>query len=1265
MRRIYTYILALLSLCVACQRIDLPEESQAEQPSDLPTGAIGSKATITFSTAELMGPETKGVIDPSVDVNTLYLIVFDANGMLVEKCKATKLDTSDHGDHKDGRHYTVTLTVTDEPRFIHFVANCPISQVMYGHETSIIGNMYVDRNNWEHKTEYETSYWARIEVPYILVEEKEVTQTDGTTKIVTSLVSEIVDKFMHVPLLRNYAEITVTDETDNTFGFIGFTVYNLLNRGTIAPYNSNTQEFQSFTYVDPDTQELKNYLYPEISSLNYEGHALTSAQLITDFIRNDDGTVKIYESNKPFYVYERKVSVMTDEEEKWRESPPHIIIKGRYNHGDPVTDNSPIYYYKMDLVCTEKDAQGNENIKYYNILRNFMYQFNLKAVHDEGYSTLSEAVAGAAGNNISGSSSTSKLTNVSDNEGRLWVSYTDTTLVTNNAVTLKYKYVPNYYDSTKGDYQQVKNGQVRFENIEGDVITAIEIADSDITGSGPWAGYRNVTVYVKDPEAITHQQALQLKTNSAHLNRQIRYTLREKLDMEVECTPKVSGSMMQPVTVDIKLPTGMTDDMFPLMLNMETYNRTLSPDAVNNKPAIPVTAGPSIIDIDGRRGENSYYYTVTIPTFSAYQAMKNDGYVLHTYWLTNKADNASTMYVDNKYFNQGSDSWQNYKYTFSNVSCTSSAVGVGKEVTISFTMANGAIGKPVTISLVGMNYTGTLGGVNYTDATVVTYTPSSSNVKISGFKTTTATDPVSFTLDADEYNIYGPVEGARQTYQFNGAFVDVTSLAAEEDIEVDFTFNVPADAFNALKALDPEATANGVPMYVTLDRLMPADDQLVYSQLRVDGDRYLYLIKQAGTQTIRLATTEDAGGACKVTLQAEYFDTETKEIQQKGREFRSLKINNNRIAQGLGRSVDITFQLDAAEGNNAQKDVTVTLTNMTINGEHTVTFNTGNNNAVTNNNGTYTIKNVVTADDPAGQLKVTITAKGYSSKEATFTKERPMPKFTTSLNKTNVGADANQEVILSFSSEDLVNGMPVTLELDGLKPKNDLPTKAVTRYVYTVSGTGTQTITLVTTESTTTNKTCTIQLKAEGFEDSAVASVQQTAATYALKMTNNNSVSPAYRAQVYYTLDERLEKNTTYTFTCRVKSSQTKSLGIYIQNTEGQQQSLWDLNLNNIGTNWTECKVQFTTDNGTNSRYNIITFNIGTNAVGDSGAVYMDKVSLTKNGDSKNLMEKNSDMNDFKLVDGQEVPVGWDKKVNNDNNSNPSCSVIRVEGGYE
>ena len=1089
MKRVFTYILALLALSVACQRVDLPEN----QPAELPTGAVGSKATITFSTADVTGPETRGIVNAEVEVETLHLIVFDENGMLVEVCEAKEHGSSDHDDHEGGKLYSVSLTVTDKPRIIHYIANCPVDQVVYGHETSVIGNMFVDRNDSEDpQTVYEVSYWARIEVPYILVEEIEEEQADGTFKKVLSLKGDIKNAFMHVPLLRNYAEITVTqDENDKTFEVLGFTVYNLLNRGTVAPYNSNTQEFQSFFERDGET--ITNYLYPEMyNEFHYEGHALTSAQLITDLVRNPDGTIKEFQLGKPFYVYERKVSVMTDEEEKWRESPPHIIIKAKYSDdGDAVKDTDPIYYYKMDLVYTVKDALGTEEVKYYNILRNFMYDFNITKIHDVGYVSWEEAVAGAAGNNISGSSSTSKLTNVSDDEGRLWVSYTDITLVTSEDVVFRYKYIPNYYDSTKDTYQKVDNSKVNLQNIVGDVITGI-VAENDAAD-----GWHEVTMHVNEPSNIIRQQILYLKTDNSNLNRQIRYTLRQKLTMKVECMPKVRGAILQPMQVDIKLPLGMTEDMFPLKLDMETLNRTLSPDATKN--TIPVTAGPSIIE--DRNGALSYYYTVTIPTFDAYKALPNDGdmKVVTTHWQTNMAANASTFYVANKYFNQASDSWENYNYEFSNVSCSSSAVGVGENVTINFTMANGAVNTPVTISLKGMTYTGTLSGVNYTEAKEVKYTPTSSNVELPGFKTTTATDPVSFTLDADDYNI-ASAEGSRLTYQFGGAFVGVTSLAAEADVEVDFTFDIDDDAFDALNNLYPDAGDAGVPMYVTLDRLQPADDQLVYSQAKAGGDRYIYRIKQAGTQTIKLATTEDVGGPCTVTLQADYFDTETVTIQQVGREFRSLNITNNRIAQGLGRSVNITFQLSAEEGNNAQKDVTVTLGNMAINGKNTFTFNTDDSDAVTNNNGTYTIKNVVTADDPAGELKVTITAKGYSSREA-ITKERPKPKFTVSLSKTRLGANAGEEVVLSFSSEDLVDGMAVTLELDGLKPQDNLPTRAVTRYVYTVvNGKGTQNVTLQTTEAT--SKTCYVQLKAEefGFEDSETLSVvQSNAITYSGK----------------------------------------------------------------------------------------------------------------------------------------------------------------------
>ena len=941
--------------------------------------------------------------------------------------------------------------------------------------------MFVDRNDSEGaQTKYETSYWARIEVPYILVEEQEVVQSDGTKKIVVSLVDAIKDKFMHVPLVRNYAEITVTNAiTDNTFHFIGFTVYNLLDRGTVAPYNSNTQKFQSFFEYTSDGG-IRNYSYPEISDFGHEGHTLTSAQLITDFVRNDDGKVRIFASNEPFYVYERKVSVMTDEEEKWRESPPHIIIKGRYNQGKEVdTLRSPIYYYKMDLVYTDKDA---DEIKYYNILRNFQYDFNITRIHDVGYSSWEEAVAGAAGNNISGSSSTSKLTNISDNEGRLWVSYTDITLVTDDAVVFRYKYIPNYYGTEGNEYKKdaVHNELVRFENVYdtlgkpvGDVITRIEVAEEDATD-----GWREVTIYVNEPTEIIRQQILSLRTNNANLNRQIRHTLRKKLEMEVECTPKVPGAILQPVQVDIKLPLGMTEDMFPLALNMETKDRTLSPDAAKNEDPIPVTAGPSIVE--GRVGQSSYYYTVTIPTFDAYKALPNDGdmKVVTTHWQTNMAANASTFYVDNKYFNLAYDSWKNYTYTFSNVSCSSSAVGVDQDVTIKFSMANGAINKQVTIYLEGMTFTGQLGGVQYNAAKEVTYTPSQQNVAIQGFKTTTATDRVSFTLDADEYNIFGPVVGERQTYQFGGAFA-AASLEVEADAEVDFTFNIDPDALEALETLYPDAGANGVPMFVTLDRLHPADDQLIYYQAKAGGDRYIYRIKQSGKQTIRLATTDADVGLCTVTLQADYFDTQSVTIRQKGMEFRSLTLPAS-VQWGTGKAVNITFQL--AAGDNKDRDVTVVLENMARNGETTLTFNTGNSGGiVTNNNGTYTITNVMTTSDYA-TLKVTISATGYENKEMTIQQNKADFRSLTIPASVTRGPNRSVNITFQLAAGDSNRDVTVVLENMARGGNTTLTFNTENSGGIVTNNNGTYTITdVVTTGANNNTSTLKVTISAAGY----------------------------------------------------------------------------------------------------------------------------------------------------------------------------------------
>ena len=132
-----------------------------------------------------------------------------------------------------------------------------------------------------------------------------------------------------------------------------------------------------------------------------------------------------------------------------------------------------------------------------------------------------------------------------------------------------------------------------------------------------------------------------------------------------------------------------------------------------------------------------------------------------------------------------------------------------------------------------------------------------------------------------------------------------------------------------------------------------------------------------------------------------------------------------------------------------------------------------------------------------------------------------------------------------------------------------------------------------------------------------------------------------------------LQRGTTYTFKCMVKSSATQSVGIFIQSSGGAQQDAYNISLNNISGNWQERTVEFTTDN--NNDYNLLTFNLG-NFVGD---VYFDNVSLIrKNDPAREELMSNTDF------EGVTIEGLWDFKTNGDNGSNPSCSVQVVPEGY-
>lgn len=765
-------ILAMLAMMFSCQKPELTGPDTDLTPVE---GACG-EVKVTFSAVLPSAPQTRAMgEDPNSDIESMHLVIFDGNGMYVETRKATILpgDLTHNSDLNDKygnpvphlyeREFEVTLTVTDQPRIIHFIANCPIGQIAYGHEASIIGNMYVEKDADPNTPE--TAYWARADLPYILVQEVE--NADGTKKYIPE--EHILSKFQHIPMLRNYAQVVVKNGTTNNpnqtspFEFIGFTLYNTVDKGTVAPYNNTIQAFQSF--VNPVTGQ--KYKYPALLGLNYRGHALAAAKLNTSpelDPSNDDGykwyaplpenEISLAEiTQSVFYMYERKVSVKTDEEDKWSESPPHLIIKGRYD--------GKVYYYKVDLVHNvfgdPDHPEQVTDIEYYNILRNFRYQFTITDVAGPGYDSVQDAINGATSNNLSGSATTAKFTNISDEVGRLWVSYTDTTLVSNNTITLKYKFVPDL-DNPDATNNVVGSGVI-FENMSGEVIEDYVVAENDIDDEdSPWDGFREITLEIKDPQTMTKEQTIVIKSANANLSRDVRYYLKEMYPMTVICNPKkVAAVIGAPVDVDIKLPVGLTEDMFPLDLEIEVYDMTLSPDASKN--TMPVKTGLSVIPLPQKQGKKTFRFIKSIETKAEYDALPTEGTnkLIKTSWLTNMANNGSTVYVYNKYFNVGSDNFINAK-SF-NGRFTKETLGTNGVQTVDYKFdikAPVPDGMTVTVTLSRLAPIASGIGLTPTDTPgVYTYTPTSAGgeqtIHLQTVSNEEGTCAVSLTT-ADEYN---------------------------------------------------------------------------------------------------------------------------------------------------------------------------------------------------------------------------------------------------------------------------------------------------------------------------------------------------------------------------------------------------------------------------------------------------------------------------------------------------------------------------------
>lgn len=855
MKRIL-YILSLIVLAAACTH---ELDDQAGHKSE--DGKVTVDFTVLVPDAR---PATK-VMGETPQLSNLYLAVFDEVGYLAEYVKAdpAEMATDDGVEYK----YTVTLSLSPNPRIIHWIANAPES-VQYGSEEEVLMNIKASGQ--------EDMYWYRKEVESISgIEAGDLVQPTDET----------VAALSNIPLVRNFAKILLVDNASE-FVLESYTVVNVLNSGFAAAYDFNKGEFVDYIKSDGSPKT-----YEELLAEGYNA----STPAIANYISAIDAWNNKVEAGSACYVYER---------ERPTQTPAFIIAYGSYKDNDPS-------YYKIDL----RDEQG----AYFPLFRNFQYTINLNAVSRNGYRTITEAANSGGSGDVSTSLETESLIYMSDGMASLEVGYTAIVVTTADPVLLPFAFYPNLknlYDGPGGTVAQNFNASVEFvinddAGISGAAIQSIGEVDYMFRPKP------KVAINPTTPENNSKTQSITViarYTDSngieRSLQRKVKYTVMKKQLLIAECVPsEVPEEQGSAFDVNITIPGGLSVGMFPLNFNVEAKEMTMMADPVLDH--MPVATGKSI----SGSGKSSFWFVKTL-TWDEYEALENVGgkKTLTAHFKTNKDVSATDIYVSNEYFYGIVDGQEKpYAQThlgnytpqhFTNLKYNPNQIPAGREQATTFSFNMSAMPKDGEVIITIANAVPADTETKLTRLGVVdgnkvqySYKPTAyTGTHSFALVTTTSDQDVSATLSAYHF-VDASLSATRSRNSFNGSFVQ-GSLGVDVIENVEYKFTLPAHW-------------NGMEVTVILNGLEPADGKLTGGS----GNTYTYKPAAGGAQTLTLRTINLEEKECTITLKADGYNDETDKIDQRG--VQTVTINNRTISGTLSGTVDYS---------NSNRTFSVTIT---------------------------------------------------------------------------------------------------------------------------------------------------------------------------------------------------------------------------------------------------------------------------------------------------------------------------------------------------
>ncbi len=761
------------------------------------------KVDIIFG-VDLPEVHTKVMADDP-QVQNLRVAVFGGSGYLKEYVQADPIGYATENETR--YNYKVRLSLSDSYLKVHFIANGPAT-LPFKYEDEVMSVQTTSGN--------QDAYWQKIELPNGITAKKDEQGVYIKVNGEYVVSDETKEHFKDIPLVRNFAKIQVESSTSD-FILKSYLLVNKPSMGSIAAYNKKTNAFV-MNYQDSTLTDLKEW---------YPGNLPAAATI--------DKTIpaaSAFPNNKvPVYMYERPIPT---------EDATFLIVFGTY------TPDGEDYYYRIEL----QDADG-----YYAIYRNWVYSIDIKGILRPGSATPTDAANSSGSGDVSTDQKAENLTDVSDGIARIFVQYTDTTIVGNSVpVTLKYMFLP---DATSTD---AKNGEVTggvgVEIAKHQVGATGAVIAGDITRASSDDGqhWRTLSFTTTNAGEVTKTESIKITGHymngrvPSKLFRIVTFHLMSLQNMQVICNPHdlIEGKG-EKVDVLIKLPKDLPRSLFPLQLKIESSENSITPDNDN----LPVTPGRSLIN--GTTATYQFVKTLDYDDYLALQEVSTDEWVtVTTHFKTTKKNSDCDVYVANQYFITAHDEFITYTIkNFTNLQFDNySQSAADMPVRFSFNMVATDIPEKVVLKLVGLK-PGEGSGLVQIATNTYEYSTSGS----------TASIPLLTSTDDGYYRV--DISAAH----YNDAYLD--NLL--EYINPRFTITtVPFGVGRTVPFAFSYVYGAVEPVTFTLSNLTPTSGDTRFTSL--GGDKWLFTPNNtAQAQTINFVTTKFLSSVAVTSMEGNQY----------------------------------------------------------------------------------------------------------------------------------------------------------------------------------------------------------------------------------------------------------------------------------------------------------------------------------------------------------------------------------------------------------